>query len=123
MAKAPVPAGVKECVEELVSKNDIVVFSKLWCPNSVRAKKLLDKVLKSKDCYTVYELEDNTQKSCTTVATGQDFQNFFHEVTGARTVPRVYVQGKCIGGADELEKFHAQGKLVEACKAAGVPLA
>jgi glutaredoxin 3 len=33
------------------------------------------------------------------------------KVTGGRTVPRVFINGKCIGGGDDTAKMEKDGKL------------
>lgn len=46
-------------------------------------------------------------------------QDYLSEKTGARTVPRVFIKGKCIGGGSETRTLKDQGKLVPMLKEAG----
>ena len=43
-------------------------------------------------------------------------QEWFMDVTGGRTVPRVFLDGKCVGGASEVEALRGSGKLEEILK-------
>ena len=69
---------------------EVAIFTKPGCPHCARAKKLL------KDKRVVFEeivLGENTPMQ-TLVA-----------ITGKQTVPQIFIAGKHIGGADELEKY------------------
>ncbi len=78
---------------EAARPDTISMFTKTDCPHCARAKKLLDE--KGMD-YEVIELnKDVTEKSLKTI-------------TGADTVPQVYINGNHIGSADDLEKYFNQ---------------
>jgi len=53
----------------------------------------------------VYELDQ--------MKDGSDIQNALAEITGQRTVPNVWVKGKCIGGNDDIHALLRSGKLKE----------
>ena len=38
-------------------------------------------------------------------------QDHMRSLTGARSVPRVFIGGKCVGGGDEVASLDAKGKL------------
>lgn len=40
-----------------------------------------------------------------------EYREAFYQQTGARTTPRIFIHGKLIGGADDLEKLSANGQL------------
>jgi glutaredoxin 3 len=42
---------------------------------------------------------------------GSAMQDVLLSITGARTVPRVFINGKCIGGGDETAAAAANGTL------------
>ena len=69
-----------------------VVFAKVGCPHCARAKSLLDKA------GLVYE-EVTLGKGVTS--------STLRAVSGAGTAPQVFIGGKLIGGADDLEKYFA----------------
>ena len=50
---------------------------------------------------------------------GDAIQDYLKKITGARSVPRVFIGGKCIGGGSETRSLQDQGKLVPLLKEAG----
>ena len=70
----------------------VVIFTKPGCPHCARAKALLDKA------GLVYE-EVTLGKGITS--------STLRAVSGAGTAPQVFIGGKLIGGADDLEKYFA----------------
>jgi glutaredoxin 3 len=51
--------------------------------------------------------------------TGSDIQDALLEITGGRSVPRVFVDGKFIGGGDDTAAKAANGELKTLLVAAG----
>lgn len=72
-------------VTKALQDNLVMVFSKSYCPHCVRAKRVLDVEL-GKSKYVVMELENRSDCA--------DIQDYLRQVTGARTVPRVFLQGE-----------------------------
>ena len=75
----------------------IEIYTQSWCGFCYRAKKLLE----SKGAaYTEIDLgvEDRTQE-------------MIQRAGGRRTVPQIFIDGKHIGGSDELYGLEAEGKL------------
>ena len=70
----------------------VLIFAKVGCPHCARAKALLDKA------GLVYE-EVTLGKGITS--------STLRAVSGAGTAPQVFIGGKLIGGADDLEKYFA----------------
>ncbi|XP_069793941.1 glutaredoxin 2 isoform X3 [Narcine bancroftii] len=84
-----------------VAKNCVVLFSKSFCPY---CKKI--KILFQEQDINYKAIELDLRKDGTTI------QNVLEELTGVRTVPRVFVNGKCIGGATDTFSLHSKGKLM-----------
>ena len=42
-----------------------------------------------------------------------------HQLTGGRTVPRVFINGQCIGGGNETSSAHKSGQLEKKLREAG----
>ena len=82
-----------------------MIFSKSYCPYCDKAKAVFDGL--SAD-YGVIELDR--------VDEGAEIQGHLQEITGQRTVPSVWVNGKHIGGCDDTLSLHSQGKLKEMVK-------
>lgn len=74
-------------VTKAIQENAIMVFSKSYCPHCVRAKRVLDAEL-GQHKYAVMELE--SRSDCSAI------QDYLSKLTGARTVPRVFIQGELI---------------------------
>jgi glutaredoxin 3 len=47
-------------------------------------------------------------------------QDALLKMTGARSVPRVFVDGKCIGGGDDTDAMARDGRLKTMLTAAGI---
>ncbi|XP_058615860.1 glutaredoxin 2 isoform X6 [Onychostoma macrolepis] len=61
--------------------------------------------------YKVVELDQHND--------GGRLQETLAQITGARTVPRVFINGQCIGGGTDTKQLHQQGKLlplIEQCR-------
>lgn len=102
-------AGKAEFVNLQVSSNKVVVFSKSYCPYCKKAKAALSGAgLKE---YTLIELDERDD--------GDEIQDALLKITGARSVPRVFIGGKFVGGGDDIKKLGDQGKLKPMLQAAG----
>lgn len=83
-------------LKSVTNENKIVVFSKTTCSYCTRAKQLLNDL---KLVYKAIELDLNHQcpnENCAQLSTVLIAQ------TRMRTVPQIFINGKCIGGFDEL---------------------
>ncbi|KAM5148840.1 glutaredoxin 2 [Mantella aurantiaca] len=89
-------------IEEAISNNCVVIFSKTTCPYCTMAKEAFNDINVN---YKTIELDE--------MANGSNLQSVLHEMTGARSVPRVFVNGTCIGGGTETRKLNQEGKLLQ----------
>jgi len=102
-------SGVAAMVEKLIADNLVMVFSKSYCPYCAKAKNILSQFsLKS---YKVVELDQRED--------GGAIQDHLQKLTGARSVPRVFIGGKCIGGGDDTAAKHSSGELEKMLKEVG----
>ncbi|XP_011870030.1 PREDICTED: glutaredoxin-C4-like isoform X2 [Vollenhovia emeryi] len=92
--------STRDFVTELIAKDSIVIFSKTYCPYCNMAKKVFDSLKKT---YTAIELDDRED--------AQEIQDLLGEITGARTVPRVFLNGECLGGGTDVKKLYESGEL------------
>ncbi|KAL0049507.1 hypothetical protein WJX82_003812 [Trebouxia sp. C0006] len=97
-------------VTKALQDNLVMVFSKPHCPHCLRAKRVLDAEL-GQSRYVVMELENRSD--CAAI------QDYLRQITGARTVPRVFLQGECIGGGAETAQLQKSGKLKQLLKQIG----
>lgn len=96
--------ATQDFVNELIKKHSIVIFSKTYCPYCKMAKEVFESLKKP---YTVIELDNRED--------GQDIQDALYEITGVKTVPRVFLNGECLGGGTDVKKLYDSGDLIKLC--------
>uniref|UniRef100_A0A6T0RPA4 Glutaredoxin-2, mitochondrial n=1 Tax=Alexandrium monilatum TaxID=311494 RepID=A0A6T0RPA4_9DINO len=104
-AGTPAATPTRERIDGLLKESKVVVFSKSTCPFCSRAKSVLQAEGVG---FKTLELDSLAPEEM------QAMQDELREMTGARTVPRVFFDGKCIGGCDDLVTLQQTGKLTEA---------
>ena len=77
---------------------DIIVYSKNRCPFCVRAKELLKRKGVS---FTEINIEEQPDK----------FNDMLAVSEGRRTFPQIIIDGKAIGGSDDLYALDKDGRL------------
>ena len=104
-------SSVKSDIDNLIKEKKVVVISKSYCPYCKKAKMVLAKYNIPKECIEIREIEDDP--SC------EEIQKYMMQLTGGRSVPRVFIGGKFIGGGDETQALHSKGQLKQLLKSAG----
>lgn len=94
-------------VGDVVGAGGITVFSKTYCPFCQKALKILEEEAAD---MTVYQLDEYKEPANGPV------QQELNKITGTLSVPQIFVGGKFIGGATDIEKLKADGKLKEALR-------
>lgn len=82
----------------------VIVFSKSYCPFSAKAKHILLEKYTIVPAPYVVELDHHPL--------GAGLQAALAKSTGRRTVPNVLINGKSIGGGDDIEGLDVDGTLV-----------
>jgi len=90
-------------VNKEVAANDVVIFSKSFCPFCKATKELFADELKIDA--SVFEIN--------TMDDGVAIQDALLELTGQKTVPSVWIKGEHIGGNDDTQKANKDGKIKE----------
>ena len=94
-----------EYVKTEIASNNVVVFSKTYCPYCTATKGLLqDLKINAK----VIELDE--------VPNGSQIQAALLDLSGQRTVPNVFIKGTHLGGNDDTQAAARTGKLQEMVK-------
>ncbi|XP_061478634.1 glutaredoxin-1 [Rhineura floridana] len=93
----------QQFVNSKLAPNKVVVFAKKTCPYCRKAIELLEELNLKPGHLEIVDLA--TQRDMAAI------QDYLLEITGARTVPRVFIGEKCIGGFSELDALHRSGKL------------
>jgi glutaredoxin 3 len=94
-------AEVAERVRDLIHTYHMIMFSKLYCPFSAKAKKLFSKVLNVP--YYMFDLNHGSQNPA--------IQDCLGQLTGQKTIPSVLVNGQHIGNYDITLAAYRQGLL------------
>lgn len=79
-------------VEELIKSKPVFVASKTYCPYCSATKRLINEVYPE-----AYILELDTMEE------GSEVQDALTKITGQRTVPNIFINGKHIGGNSDLQ--------------------
>ena len=110
------PSSARNQADDLIShtlsSNPVVIFSKTSCPYCKTAANTLSierHRLSRGGCSVPRAKVISLDELPTKVA--NQMQDIFFETTGARTVPRVFVEGQCIGGAEDLVRYQQTGGL------------
>ncbi|GAV72189.1 Glutaredoxin domain-containing protein [Cephalotus follicularis] len=87
-------------VQNAIYSNKIVIFSKSYCPYCLRAKHIFSE-LHVKPFVVELDLRDD----------GGQIHYVLLDLVGRNTVPQVFVNGKHIGGSDDLSAAAESGQL------------
>lgn len=93
---------VEAFVNKEIQENRVMVFSKSYCPYCKMAKKAL---ADAGATFKVAELDKHGDESA--------IQGYLATLTGASTVPRVFINGKFIGGGTETQALQRSGELAK----------
>ncbi|CAM0150999.1 unnamed protein product [Urochloa decumbens] len=87
-------------VQNAIYSNRITIFSKTYCPYSMRAKRIF-RDLKEDPYIVELDLRED----------GRDIQSVLLDLVGRHTVPQVFVNGQHIGGSDDTVNALSNGQL------------
>jgi thioredoxin reductase (NADPH) len=103
----------QSCIEEIIQKYPIVMFSLEWCPECKRTLELLRNI--GAKIPHIIDLDDYK-------AISQDIRYHMMNRDGRRSVPNLYIGGEFFGGFKQTSKLHEEGKLISKLKEVGWPL-
>jgi len=92
-------------IKSEIASNDIMVFSKSYCPYCTKTKELFQSLGLE---YCALELDN--------VENGVDIQAALLDMTGQRTVPNVFIKGTHLGGNDDTQSAAKTGRLDQLLK-------
>ncbi|KAJ2798462.1 hypothetical protein H4R21_003923 [Coemansia helicoidea] len=88
----------------LIGRNRVMVFSKTYCPYSQRAKRLLEQYRADRGLeFSVLEADQDENPLAVKSALAR--------ISARSTFPNVFVDGRSIGGSDDLAQLHESGEL------------
>ena len=100
-----------------IQSGKVVVFIKPTCPYCRRTQELLSQLpfkqgllefVGIQILYLIGAIGDTTE-----------IQDYLQQLTGARTVPQVFIGKECIGGYTDLVNIHERGELLTRIKQIG----
>lgn len=96
------PQTLKEEITKLIKDNQLIVFSKTYCPFSKKAKRILG----------LYNLKNELQVVEVDLREdGYDVKMILKQISGRDTFPNTFLNGQTLGGSDDLERLHETGQL------------
>ncbi|PAV85366.1 hypothetical protein WR25_07226 [Diploscapter pachys] len=104
-------SNVKAFVDGIIQSNKVAVFSKSYCPYCHKARNALESQNLKEGTMKWVEIEDNPD--C------EKIQDYLKDLTGSRSVPRVFISQKFFGGGDDTAAGAKSGKLAQLLKEAG----
>nr|XP_020042129.1 glutaredoxin-1 isoform X2 [Castor canadensis] len=106
-----VTSMAQEFVNAKIQPGKVVVFIKPSCPYCRKTQEILSQLPFKQG---LLEFVDITATSHTS-----EIQDYLKQLTGARTVPRVFIGKDCIGGCTDLEVMQQNGELLVRLKQIG----
>ena len=91
-------SATKQLVDDLIQSKAVFVVSKSYCPYCRKTRDILKEYKIDQEVFEWLDIDkrDNCEK----------MQKYMARLTGGRSVPRVFVGGKFVGGGDEIETAH-----------------
>jgi len=93
-------------IKAAIETGNVVMVAKSYCPHCKRTKGILEEYGINGDKYDIFDIDLDTPDMA-------EIQAYMGEVTGATSVPRVFIGGNFVGGADGVTELHTSGKLRE----------
>ncbi|XP_026354377.2 glutaredoxin-1 [Ursus arctos] len=102
----------QEFVNSKIQPGKVVVFIKPTCPYCRRTQELLSELPFKQGALEFVDITATSDIS--------KIQDYLETLTGARTVPRVFIGKDCIGGCSDLVEMHQRGELLKRLNEIGV---
>lgn len=93
----------EEFVKTQIKANKVVVFWKPSCSYCIMAKDVLSKYKLKKGHFDFIDISERSDMD--------SIQDHLRQITGARTVPRVFIGENCVGGGTDVAELDKCGKL------------
>ncbi|XP_055498301.1 uncharacterized protein LOC129701220 [Leucoraja erinacea] len=91
-----------QIIHDIITANRVVIFSKTTCPYCDIVKSIFTELGIP---YKSIELDLRND--------GMHLQYILTEMTGIKTVPKVFINGTCIGGGADTVLLHSRGRLTD----------
>lgn len=99
---------LKSQIEYCIKSNSIFVLSKVKCSACVKAKALLNKLsFQTGVKPSILDLDNYPKQFVRAIISW-----LWATKTGIKTVPQIFIKGKFVGGNDDVQKLHTNGRLL-----------
>jgi len=99
---------LKSQIEFYINFKSIFVLSKVKCGACVKAKALLNKLsFKTGIKPSILDLDNYPKQFVRAII------SWVSAKTGIKTVPQIFIKGKFVGGNDDVQKLHTNGRLLQ----------
>ncbi|KAI1800514.1 glutaredoxin [Daldinia bambusicola] len=102
---------IEATLNAILKKSPVVIFSKTFCPYSKRAKGVLLEKYSIDPAPYVVELDEHPL--------GKQLQARLGVKTGRKTVPNIMINGKSVGGSDDIAELDSRKTLIDKFKSMG----
>ncbi|KAI0172171.1 glutaredoxin [Hypoxylon sp. FL1284] len=102
---------VEATLNDILKRAPVIIFSKSYCPYSKRAKGLLMDKYSIDPAPYVVELDEHPL--------GKQLQARLGVLTGRKTVPNIMIDGKSVGGSDDIAELDSRKTLIDKFKSMG----
>ena len=96
-------SAAKELVDSSISTAKVVMISKKTCPPCTEVKMMLEEVGFTEEQVKVITISDWSNM--------EHIQRYCEELTGDRSTPRVWIDGKIVGGLKQVQPMFESGEL------------
>jgi len=98
---------IKSDIESTIRSAKIFMLSKVKCGACIQAKALLNKLAsKTGSIPVVFECDNYPRRMVKAIV------KWLSAKTGIKTVPQIWIHGKFVGGNDDVQRLHGEGRLV-----------
>ncbi|XP_051028332.1 glutaredoxin-1 [Acomys russatus] len=101
----------QEFVNCKIKPGKVVVFIKPTCPYCRKTQEILGQLPFKQGALEFVDITATNDTS--------EIQDYLQQLTGARTVPRVFIGKECIGGCSDLTAMQQNGELTTRLKQIG----
>ena len=91
------------CLDCILRTNKVVIISQAGSTHCMKVIQILESYKIQKESIAVLDIDNRIDMD--------EILDYMQKMTGARTVPRVFINGLCIGGKVETVAAHNSGKL------------
>jgi len=94
-------------LQSKIASTKIFVISKTNCKACIKAKALLNMIVSGTEVIPSFFDVDNYPSQHSKV-----IMKYISTQTGVKTVPQIWINGKFIGGNDDIQRLHREGQLI-----------